>query len=334
MRSCRVGVVGCGPRGRAYAAVLAALDCASVAQCVDEDPHAARACAAAVGGQAAAAWDANLLDALVVAGPAGGHGRAALAAVRAGLPVLVDPPLAVGVAEARRAARAAREAGAHLHTAFGWRFEPLVQLLRQVMPSPAFAHAAVAVGCGPPVPTPTGPGQADARLWGAPLHALDLLAHLFGALPDEIVADGDPAAGAPLAAELYFDQVRHASVSVVPGGSGGELGPVVLDLTDGAARARVWADWTEAEIRALDGRALELPERPGVHAAPHGAAVRLRTPRGDHALRAPLRALLDAAAQAAPPGPEPAADGVRAAVLMQTMLRAAASGRRQPLHAP
>lgn len=336
----RFGITGCGARGPAFSAAVASIDAAEVTLCVDDDLAAAQACAGALGGEAATSWTGQALDTLILAAPRP-DSATLLAAVRAGIQVLANPPLARGVVEARRTARAAAGAPGGVRMAFEWRFEPLVRVLRAVVPEPRFAHLFTAVDVGPP----QAPKSVRETLWTSPHHALDLLMHLFDAQPAEIVADGGPlpstkqgraTAFVPpradaLAAELYFDRERHASLTVAGGGADPEFGPVVLDLTDGVTRMRIWSNWTVAEIIPLDGRPLDPPRLPGLTLEREGGAWLARVEPDGQALRDLVRALASAAAAGA--SLPDLSDGVRAVALTRAVLAGAASGRTQTLRA-
>ncbi len=332
--------MGCGPRGRAFAAAIASLDAADLVLCVDDDPAAARACASACGGTAAPSWTDQALDTLIMAAPRPDSPSLAAAAGDS-LRVLADPPLARGVVDARRTVRAVHNAPAQVGLGFDWRFEPLVRLLRALTPRPLFVHLSLAVDPGPP----QAPASVRETLWTTPHHALDLLMHLFDGPPAEIVADGGPLPKSrhetatsrvppradALLADLYFDRERHAALTVAGGGADPELGPVVLDLTDGVTRVRVWSNWTVAEILPLDGRSLDPPLLPGVRLEREGRTLLARVEAEGQALPALVQAFI---------APEPVddrlagvADGARAVALTRAVLAAAASGRTQTLSA-
>ena len=322
----RIGIMGCGPRVRAFAAAVASLDDADLVVCADD--------------AAAASWRGHGLDTLILSVPRLDHADLA-AAVQQGIHVLVDPPLARGVVDARRAVRAVEDSPGRVSMAFDWPFEPLVRLLRALMPRPLFAHISLAVDPGPP----QSPRSVQQAVWSRPHHALDLLMRLFDGAPAEIVADGGPLPAPPsgtstasvppradaLVAELWFDRERHASLTVAGGGADPDLGPVVLDMTDGVTRARVWSNWTTAEVLPLDGRSLDPPSLTGVRVESKDRTVLARTTGDGEALRALLRAFTGAPASDAPL--VGAADGARVVALTRAVLAAAASGRTQTLRA-
>lgn len=110
----RVAVAGCGRWGRNYLRVLQSFPGWSLAGCCDADPGRLREAGRAAPGatcfrDAAAMLKAVRPDALVVATPASDHAATAGLALRAGVPaVLVEKPLADGIAAAERLVAAAR----------------------------------------------------------------------------------------------------------------------------------------------------------------------------------------------------------------------------------
>ena len=336
----RIGIIGCSPRGLAFAAAVASLDESNLVLSVDDDLAAAQACAGAYGGVAASGWNGQGLDTLIVTHPRLDF-TSLLDAAQDGVQVLVDPPLARGVVDARRAVRTVQGVPGRVGMAFDWRFEPLMRLLRALLPRPLFAHVSVSVDPG----APQAPESVRQSVWTTPHHALDLLMHLFDGPPAEIVADGGPlpaprggtamanvpARADAMVADLFFDRERHASLTVAGGGADPDLGPVVLDLTDGVTRARIWSNWTAAEVLPLDGRSLDPPRMPGMRTERTGRALQAMVEPDGSALRSLVRALIDAESTNAPlPG---LPDGALVVELTRAVLAAAASGRTQTLRA-
>ena len=316
----RIGIIGCSPRGLAFAAAVASLDESNLVLSVDDDLAAAQACTGAYGGVAALGWNGQALDTLIVTHPRAWTSPACWTQRRTGVQVLVDPPLARGVVDARRAVRTVQGVPGRVGMAFDWRFEPLMRLLRALLPRPLFAHISVSVDPGAPL----APESVRQSVWTTPHHALDLLMHLFDGPPAEIVADGGPlpaprggtamanvpARADAMVADLFFDRERHASLTVAGGGADPDLGPVSLDVTDGVTRARIWSNWTAAEVLPLDGRSLDPPRMPGVRTERMGRALQAMVEPDGSALRALVQALIDAESTNAPlPG---LPDGARA----------------------
>jgi predicted dehydrogenase len=75
------------------------------------------------------------LDAVAVCTPNKLHLRPTLAALRAGLPVIVEKPMAMNAAEAARMCAAAKKARKLLMIGFQWRFHPVARMIRQAVDS-------------------------------------------------------------------------------------------------------------------------------------------------------------------------------------------------------
>jgi predicted dehydrogenase len=187
----RVGLAGCGrvaerfylPAFARLATESDALRLAAVA-----DPRAEGRERAARGGvrafsSAAELLESGLVDAVVVATPAETHAEVAGLVLRAGLPVLVEKPLARTVAEGETLREAARAAGASLMAGFNRRHwapvRTLAAALREADGAPGVPFRARLV-----FDTDTS-AWAPATQLGDALedlvsHQLDLLRHLFG----------------------------------------------------------------------------------------------------------------------------------------------------------
>jgi predicted dehydrogenase len=118
----RVAVFGQGSIGRRHTGILRDLGCAVSTY----DP-------VAEGGAPSEAANLDGADAAVVASPSSEHERQALAAIAAGVPVLVEKPLALDAAGAARIARAAGEAGVAVDVAMNLRHHPGVLGVRAAL---------------------------------------------------------------------------------------------------------------------------------------------------------------------------------------------------------
>ena len=132
MRELAVGVVGLG-FGANHARVLSEMAGVRLAAVCDTDAKRLAAVAGARGARGYADYEAMLcqerLDALVIAAPARLHEAVALAAIEAGVAVLVEKPLAPSLEDGRRLVRAAADAGAPLMAGHIERFNPALQAL-------------------------------------------------------------------------------------------------------------------------------------------------------------------------------------------------------------
>jgi len=119
----RVAVLGQGSIGRRHAGLLQELGC----DVVTFDPVA--------GGSAASEEEAlAAVDAAVVASPSSEHARQAATCIRAGVPALVEKPLALDAATAARLDRLAGDAGVPLAVAMNLRHHPGVRRVRAALP--------------------------------------------------------------------------------------------------------------------------------------------------------------------------------------------------------
>lgn len=140
--SLRVAVVGVGHLGRHHARILAALPGVDLVSVVDVNRDRAREIAASNG--TVAAYDARDLlgrvDAITVAVPTEQHAEVALPFLASGIPVLVEKPLARGVAEADALIAAAARAGVPLAVGQTERFNPAVDAARPLLTDPRFVE--------------------------------------------------------------------------------------------------------------------------------------------------------------------------------------------------
>ncbi|SNT02853.1 Predicted dehydrogenase [Geodermatophilus pulveris] len=131
----RVALVGAGGVGARHARTLAGFPDVELVGVADAVPGAADALAAELGVPVAGDVDRLLtgdLDGVWLCVPPFAHGELELAAVRAGVPFLVEKPLATGVAVAEEVARAVAVAGLPTATGYHWRHLDTVAAARAV----------------------------------------------------------------------------------------------------------------------------------------------------------------------------------------------------------
>ena len=337
MHTARVGIVGCGRLGRAFCSAVAAMKTTDLAVCVDVDIEIATTCADDFGTTAATSWEDRSLDALVITSPLESHAEAAFAAIRSGIPTLIEPPIALGVAEGRRLVRLAHEASATLHMAFSWRHEPLVELVHRIVPAPVFGHLYVADSRDFMDPNSLNSDTPNRALWQDPHHALDLAAYLFNDSPTEIIADGVASKNSvfehpnSLAADLLFEDGRHFALTATTNKHANNIGNVTLDISDGRVRVSVWSDWTRAEIRFLDGYKMALDSTEGITLRYEDDAIIAKSDRTTQPLENMVEALVARKTHDHPAASSNITDGLRATMLTQAVLSAAVSGQRHIL---
>ena len=133
----RVGLVGYGGAGRGFHAPLLARAGLDVVLVQTGDPDRAAAARAELPGAAVVPTFEEVLrsapDLVVLASPTGAHVEQALACLHAGVPVVVDKPLAVTADDARRVAREAAGAGVPLTVFQNRRWDAEHLVLRELL---------------------------------------------------------------------------------------------------------------------------------------------------------------------------------------------------------
>lgn len=138
--SVRAAVVGVGHLGRHHARILGSLPGVDLVAVVDTNEARAREIAAA--NNTTALTDASALlgrvDAVSIAAPTERHLDLALPFLAAGVPVLVEKPMARSLEEADRMIAAAAASGAILAVGHTERFNPAVNAARPMLHDPRF----------------------------------------------------------------------------------------------------------------------------------------------------------------------------------------------------
>lgn len=143
MTELRVGVVGVGHLGRSHARVLAGLPGVRLVGVADTRPEQARAVAAQYGCAAFTDYHdlVGRIDAVSVAVPTSLHHEVAGAFLDAGIPAMVEKPLAPAVAEAESLVARARRTGVVLQVGHIERFNPALQALEKIRLRPRYLAA-------------------------------------------------------------------------------------------------------------------------------------------------------------------------------------------------
>lgn len=130
-----MGIVGLGFMGHRYATFINGIEGLRVAGVCDVDPQRTEQTSAefkaAAYADAAALTNAPDVDAVLICTPEDRHLEAALAAIAAGKPLLIEKPIAHSLETARAIASAAEERGVPLLVAHLLRFEPRWVAARQ-----------------------------------------------------------------------------------------------------------------------------------------------------------------------------------------------------------
>jgi predicted dehydrogenase len=186
----RIGVVGAGHFGRFHALKLASSVRATLSGICDRDPARAAAVAKETRSNQLD-WDALLSasDAVVIATPAETHFSLADAALRAGLHVLVEKPIAATLAEAEALGQLARERGKVLQVGHLLRFSAEHKAISERMRRPLYLDC---VRIAPFKPR----GTDVSVILDLMIHDLDLVLALVDSPIESVDAVGAPVASA------------------------------------------------------------------------------------------------------------------------------------------
>jgi len=181
----KIALVGAGHMGRLHARTIAARADARLVAVCDVDAAAAAALAETYGARALgdASGLAGAVDAVVLAAATSAHRDLALPLIRAGVPLLVEKPLAGTAAEAREIARAAERADAILQVGHILRFDPVTR----AMAGRTFRPTRIAVSWRSPF---TGRSTDISVVMDLAIHGIDLVLKWAGRMPQEVTATG------------------------------------------------------------------------------------------------------------------------------------------------
>jgi predicted dehydrogenase len=170
----RVGLIGAGSMGALHARVLAANETTELAWIADPGPAGAAA-AARYGTVSISEPDLSSVDAVVIAAPTEHHHDLALAVIGAGLPLLLEKPLAGTLAHSEQIVAAARRRGQVLMCGLLERFNPAVRTAVEIAKAPVH------------VTTVRHSPYAERILTGVAsdllIHDIDLVLRLFRSMP-------------------------------------------------------------------------------------------------------------------------------------------------------
>jgi len=183
----RCAVVGVGSMGRHHARNYAELEGAELVAVVDADAERGRAIAEQHGGAVLADVEALLelgVDAVSIATPTVNHRAAAEPLLKAGVPCLIEKPLAATAAEAEAIKAAAESSGAILQVGHIVRYDPVMRAVRKVIHErPRF----IEIDRVSPMPF----RSLDVSVvLDVMIHDIDLVLMLVGREPDEVHASG------------------------------------------------------------------------------------------------------------------------------------------------
>ena len=304
-----VGVAGVGALGRHHARHLAGLDEARLVGVYDIDLDRARAVAAELGTTAFDDLDALLgcVAAVTVAVPTPAHATVGLQALEAGVPVLMEKPLAATVAEADALIATAARRRVQLQVGHIERYNRALRAAEPYLDGPRYIESQRLAPFQPR-------GTDVAVVLDLMIHDLDLVLHLTGgAEAIEVRASGMPLLSSHLdianaRVEFANGAVALATASRVSRERVRRLrlfqpnGYLSLDLASGGGEfMRVRADWRPGTGQALtdvverivleapEADALQLELRSFVHAVRGQREVVVSGEEGRAALALALR---------------------------------------------
>ena len=151
MSATRVGVIGAGSLGFHHARILREVAGAEMMGIFDADAARAATVSAELGVRAFASRDALLeaVDAAVVAVPTTAHAEVALAALDAGVHLLIEKPIAASVEEADAIVERAEANGLVVATGHVERFNGALRACEQYLEDPRFAESHRLASFGP-----------------------------------------------------------------------------------------------------------------------------------------------------------------------------------------
>jgi len=283
VRTTRIGLIGAGAVARRHAAVLSEFDDVKITAVADPEVARAEALAALCGARPYSDYEdmlfAEALDAAYVCVPPFAHGPPERAVLAAGLPFLVEKPLAVDYATAAAVAEEVRLAGVPTAAGYHWRYLDTVGRAAELLAS---NPARLAVGYWlDKVPPPLWWRDRE-RSGGQTIeqatHVLDLARVLIGEV-EQVSAIGSRCVRSDYP-DATVDDVSAATLLFANGAVGSVVSTCLLDAKHRAG----------LELFA-DGLAVLLTETELV-VADRGCR-RVETPRVD-AKRALDRAFIDA----------------------------------------
>lgn len=342
----RVALIGYGIGGAVFhAPLIAATPGLDLAAVVTRDPERAAAVRARYPGcevvdDAERLWRGDgAFDLVVVAAPNDAHVPLALAAIRTGLPVVVDKPLAITPADGERLLGSAEEAGVPLTVFHNRRFDGDLLTVQRLLAFDALGEVhrfESRFERWRPDPRPGAWRETEPAASGGGLlldlgsHLVDQAIVLFGP-PRRVYAEVDVRRDGVRGDDDVFVALEHAGgvrSHLWASAVAAQLGPRFRVLGARAAYVKHGLDGQEDALR--DGAVpddpafgTEPPETFGqLHGAADGAQV-VPTERGDYRR---FYVLLEAALRGAGPLPVDAADAIDVLRVLEAAAASAASG--------
>lgn len=173
----RIGLIGAGAMGALHARVLAQSTRADLAYVCDPDAQG-KELAQRFGVDWLPAFESSDVDAVVIAAPTDTHLDLAFEVIEAGLPLLVEKPLADNHAMAARIVEESRAADVPLMCGFVERFNPTIMTAMEFVEQPLHITAVRHSPYAPRIRT----GVTSDLL----IHDIDIVLRLVGAQPESV----------------------------------------------------------------------------------------------------------------------------------------------------
>ncbi len=278
----RILLIGYGARGREWHRACGARRDLTLVGVIDPDASARAAAERAglatwatlegAGGSAGA-------DRAIVASPPAAHVEQALACLELGLPVLVEKPLALTLAEAARLAAASSRLGVPVLVGQNFRFLARERAVRKALPALGPPVGASIVSARPAsAAAPHLAAIEQGPVWDICLHHLDALRIRFGSTPQTVAMSVREPAAAAARRRYRIELEWPGGVGVVYEHSEGAPGFFHEEWIEGAHSAIVVRD-QEASI-LFDGRRPRAVSVPGGPVPELGLLDALLAPAG------------------------------------------------------
>lgn len=270
MADLRVAVIGTGVIGRTHIETLGKVDGMTLSAVVDPMPASteyADTLQVRHFADVDALLNANLADAVVIASPNDTHVPIAIKVLSAGLPILLEKPVANSLAESAVLAEAAERAGLPVLVGHHRRHNPLIKAARKALDGGAIGPLVLAtVTCAMFKPEDyfdvawrTDPVQGGPLLINA-IHDIDLLRHFFGEIVTVQGTTSTAMRGLPVedttAAILTFERSGLATLAL----SDTAVGPWAWELSSGENPGRFPKHDAVTHIYAGRSGGLSLPD--------------------------------------------------------------------------
>jgi myo-inositol 2-dehydrogenase / D-chiro-inositol 1-dehydrogenase len=183
----RTGIIGCGTMGTLHGKLLQQNPDVRIVGVADVDPARAREAAALFGCTCHDSVDALLasgIDLVFITVPNTKHADLALRALKRGLHVFVEKPLATCLEDAAKVGDALKKAGTRLFVGYNRRFAPVYREARRIVSGAAFkpAHVNIIQNDGDMANPPwlTDIKMTGGFMYDTTVHFLDMARYLLG----------------------------------------------------------------------------------------------------------------------------------------------------------